>query len=254
MKAIRQLLDNIKPHVEKGGKFHFLGSSFEAFETFLFVSDKVTNKGSHIRDSIDLKRTMSIVVMAFMPALFFGMWNTGYLHFSYTGETATFWEMFFYGAMKVMPLVIVAYVSGLAVEFLFAQIRGHEVNEGFLVSGMIIPLIVPIDVPLWMVSVATIFSVVIGKEIFGGTGMNIVNPALFTRAFLFFAYPSKMSGDKVWVALDESQNIIDGFSGATALGEAAIGNQEAIPSTLEMFLGTIPGSVGETSVLAILIY
>ncbi len=256
MKAIRRILDNIKPHVQKGGKFEKFHSTFDSFETFLFVPDEVTKNGTHIRDCIDLKRTMSVVVMALMPALFFGMWNTGYLHFLSIGETnASFFDMFFYGLFKVMPLIAVSYIAGLGAEFVFAQIRGHEVNEGFLVSGMIIPLIVPIDVPLWMLAVATIFSVIIGKEVFGGTGMNIVNPALLARAFLFFAYPSKMSGDKIWITdLENGKNVVDGFSGATPLGDATANvAPSALPSTLEMFLGTIPGSVGETSVLAILI-
>ncbi|OQX99942.1 MAG: NADH:ubiquinone reductase (Na(+)-transporting) subunit B [Bacteroidetes bacterium 4572_128] len=256
MKAIRKILDNVKPHVQKGGKFEKFHSTFDAFESFLFVPNEVTKNGTHIRDCIDLKRTMSVVVMALMPALFFGMWNTGYLHFLSIGETnASFFDMFFYGLFKVMPLVAVSYIAGLGAEFVFAQIRGHEVNEGFLVSGMIIPLIVPIDVPLWMLAVATIFSVIIGKEVFGGTGMNIVNPALLARAFLFFAYPSKMSGDKIWITdLENGKNIVDGFSGATPLGDATANiDPSALPSTLEMFMGTIPGSVGETSVLMILI-
>jgi Na+-transporting NADH:ubiquinone oxidoreductase subunit B len=231
-----------------------LHSTFDAFETFLFVPDRVTSHGAHIRDSIDMKRTMIIVVISLVPPLLFGMWNTGYQHFIATGAEAGFLETFFYGFWQVLPIIIVSYVSGLAVEFIFAQIRGHEVNEGFLVTGMLIPLIVPVDVPLWMVSVSTIFAVIIGKEAFGGTGMNILNPALTARAFLFFAYPAYMSGDFVWISgLMDGEGIIDGFSGATPLANAALGDVAAIPSSMEMFLGTIPGSIGETSTLAILI-
>lgn len=256
MKALRKLLDTIKPHVQPGGKFEKFHSTFDAFETFLFVPNTVTHKGSHIRDAIDLKRTMSIVVMAMIPALLFGMYNVGYQHFLAIGQDADFWQTFFYGFLKVLPIIIVSYVSGLGVEFIFAQIRHHEVNEGFLVSGMLIPLIVPVDVPLWMVSVATIFAVVIGKEVFGGTGMNILNPALLTRAFLFFAYPQSMSGDKVWISIGNGHQAVDGFSGATPLGEALVGNiggMHAKWSFMDMFLGFIPGSIGETSTLAILI-
>ncbi len=231
-----------------------LHSTFDAFETFLFVPNKVTSQGAHIRDSMDMKRTMIIVVIAMVPALLFGMWNTGYQHFIATGAGAGFWDMLLHGFIKIFPLIVVAYASGLGVEFIFAQIRKHEVNEGFLVTGMLIPLIVPVDVPLWMVAVATIFAVIIGKEVFGGTGMNILNPALTARAFLFFAYPTYMSGDFVWISgLLKRDGIIDGFSGATPLANASLGNLEAIPSAMEMFIGTIPGSIGETSTLAILI-
>jgi Na+-transporting NADH:ubiquinone oxidoreductase subunit B len=254
VKSLRKQLDKIKPYFQKGGRFEMLHSTFDAFETFLFVPDKVTSHGAHIRDSIDMKRTMIIVVISLVPALLFGMWNTGYQHFIATGTEAAFMETFFYGFWQVLPIIIVSYVSGLAVEFIFAQIRGHEVNEGFLVTGMLIPLIVPVDVPLWMVSVSTIFAVIIGKEAFGGTGMNILNPALTARAFLFFAYPAYMSGDFVWISgLMEGEGIVDGFSGATPLANAALGDVAAIPSSMEMFLGTIPGSIGETSTLAILI-
>ena len=248
MKALRNFLDKIKPQFEKGAKFGIFGSTFEAFESFLFVSNKVTSKGSHIRDSIDMKRTMSVVVIALIPALLFGMWNVGYQHFLSLGEQADFWATFWFGFLKVFPIIVVCYVVGLGIEFAFAQVRGHEVNEGFLVTGMIIPLILPPDIPLWMVAVATAFAVIIGKEVFGGTGMNILNPALTARAFLFFAYPSNMSGDKVWIA-----EKADAFSGATPLGDALVGNIDKIPSPLEMFIGNIPGSIGETSVIAILI-
>jgi Na+-transporting NADH:ubiquinone oxidoreductase subunit B len=254
VKLLRKKLDNIKPHFQKGGRFEMLHSTFDAFETFLFVPDKVTSYGAHIRDSIDMKRTMIIVVVSMVPALLFGMWNVGYQHFIATGTDAGFLETFIYGFLQVLPIIIVSYASGLAVEFIFAQVRGHEVNEGFLVTGMLIPLILPVDVPLWMVSVATIFAVIIGKEAFGGTGMNILNPALTARAFLFFAYPVYLSGDFVWISgLLDGEGIVDGFSGATPLANAALGNIEAIPPTMDIFLGTIPGSIGETSFVAIMI-
>ena len=263
MKALRNYIDKIKPHFQKGGKWEKFHSTFDAFETFLFVPNKVTYTGSHIRDAIDMKRTMAIVVLALMPALLFGMYNTGYQHFMATGEVKTFWETFFFGFLKVLPLVIVSYVTGLAIEFIFAQARGHEVNEGFLVTGMLIPLIVPVDVPLWMLAVATAFSVIIGKEVFGGTGMNVLNPALTARAFLFFAYPSEMTGDKVWVAgLNKIHHVADGFSGSTIMGNLAQSVvdpktaqhlADKMPTDLNAFLGFMPGSVGETSKLAILI-
>jgi Na+-transporting NADH:ubiquinone oxidoreductase subunit B len=258
--VLRSYINKIKRHFEKGGKLEKLQSTFEAFETFLYVPNKVTSRGSHIRDSIDMKRAMAIVVLALMPALIFGMWNVGYQHFLATGEYKTIWENFTYGFIQVFPIIVVVYVSGLATEFIFAQIRGHEVNEGFLVTGMLIPLIVPVTIPLWMVAVATVFSVIIGKEVFGGTGMNILNPALTARAFLFFAYPSEMSGVSVWVAgLKNGNNIIDGFSGETILSQAASGNINFVNglgehyTTGDMFFGLIPGSIGETSTLAILI-
>jgi len=254
MKLIRNVLDNIKPHVEKGGKFHFFKSTFEAIEALFFVPNHVTQKGSHIRDSVDMKRTMIVVVLAVVPALLFGMWNTGRLHFLSIGEVAAFWPTFWYGFFKILPIIIVTYVVGLTIEIIFAQKRGHEVNEGFFVSGILIPLILPADVPLWMVAVATAFAVIIGKEVFGGSGMNIMNPALIARAFLFFAYPSKMSGDVIWVSgMTNNTNIVDGFSGATPLGNALVGNLDKLPSPMDMFLGIIPGSIGETSVVAILI-
>ncbi|MCD6090311.1 MAG: NADH:ubiquinone reductase (Na(+)-transporting) subunit B [Bacteroidales bacterium] len=249
MKALRNYIDKIKPNVEEGGKFHYLRSTFEAFETFLFVPRTVTKKGSHIRDAIDLKRTMFMVVIALIPALLFGMWNVGYQHNLSIGVDATLMSNFFYGFWLVVPIIIVSYVVGLGTEFVFAQIRGHEVNEGFLVSGFLIPLIVPVTTPLWMVAVATIFAVIIGKEVFGGTGMNIMNPALIARAFLFFAYPSNMSGDKVWIA-DKA----DAFSGATPLGQLMTATDKIeLPSVADAFFGFIPGSVGETSTFAILL-
>lgn len=254
MKALRRYIDKIKPNFQKGGKFGMFHSTFDAFETFLFVPDKVTQKGSHIRDAIDMKRTMTVVIIALMPAMLFGMWNVGYQHSLSIGESWTLWQNFFYGFLKVLPLIIVSYGVGLSIEFAFAQVRGHDVNEGFLVSGLLIPLIMPVNVPLWMVAISTAFAVVIGKEVFGGTGMNVFNPALLARAFLFFAYPSHMSGDKVWIAgLTHGQNVIDGFSGATPLANAAAYQIDKLPSAYDMFMGFIPGSIGETSTLAILI-
>lgn len=252
MKALRKQLDKIKPQFQKGGKFEKLHSTFDAFETFLFVPDKTTSLGSHIRDSIDMKRTMSIVVIAMIPTLLFGIWNVGNQHYLSIGEAAAFWDKVLFGLWKVLPIVVVSYATGLGIEFAFAQIRHHEVNEGFLVSGMLIPLVLPPDIPLWMVAVATAFAVIIGKEVFGGTGMNILNPALTARAFLFFAYPAHMSGDKVWIA-----EKADAYSGATPLAEATAGIESGVVnfshSFMDMFLGTIPGSIGETSTLAILI-
>ena len=254
MKALRNYLDKIKPHFREGGKFEKLHSTFDAFETFLFVPDKTTIKGSHIRDAIDMKRTMSVVIIAMLPALFFGIWNTGYQHFLSTGQQAGFWQIIGYGLQKVIPIVAVSYIAGLGVEFVFAQIRKHEVNEGYLVSGMLIPLVMPVDIPLWMVAVASIFAVIIGKEVFGGTGMNVFNPALLARAFIFFAYPAKITGDTVWIGgLSKGQGVVDGFSGATPLSKAAAGAIEQIPSLHDLFFGFIPGSIGETSKLAILI-
>jgi len=246
MKLLRDFIDKQKPHFVKGGKFEKLESTFDAFETFLFVPDKVTQSGAHIRDAIDMKRTMIIVVLALVPALLFGIWNVGLQHFISNGMTPDFWPMVGFGLLKVLPVIVVSYVVGLGIEFAFAQSRGHEVNEGFLVSGMLIPLVMPPDVPLWMVAVATAFAVIIGKEVFGGTGMNILNPALTARAFLFFAYPSEMSGDKVWIA-----EKADAFSGATPLGHLLVLDADNMPSDWSMFFGTIPGSVGETSTLAI---
>jgi Na+-transporting NADH:ubiquinone oxidoreductase subunit B len=260
MNSLRRFVDRIKPNFEKGGKFAALQSTFEAFETFLFVPNHVTQKGSHIRDAMDMKRTMIIVVLALVPAVLLGMWNTGHQNALATGLERTLLDNFWFGFLKVLPIIVVSYVVGLGVEFMFAQIRGHEVNEGYLVSGILVPLVIPVDTPLWMVAVATVFAVIIGKEVFGGTGMNILNPALTARAFLFFAYPTYMSGDKVWIeGMIKGEGIIDGFSGATALGQAAVNEPQILntsgdPMTgMDMFLGTIPGSIGETSALAILI-
>ncbi len=254
MKALRNYLDKIKPQFKEGGKFEKLHSTFDAIETFLFVPDKTTFRGSHIRDSIDMKRTMTVVIIAMLPALLFGIWNTGYQHFLSLGQQADLGQIILYGFIKVIPIVAVSYIAGLGVEFIFAQYRGHEVNEGFLVSGMLIPLVMPVDVPLWMVAIATIFSVIIGKEAFGGTGMNIFNPALLARSFIFFAYPAQITGDTIWTGgLTKGEGVIDGFSGATPLSKAASGAIDQIPSLHDLFFGFIPGSIGETSKLAILI-
>jgi Na+-transporting NADH:ubiquinone oxidoreductase subunit B len=260
MNFLRKKVDNLKPKFEKGGKFYFLHSTFDAFETFLFVPKTVTASGSHIRDAIDMKRTMIIVVVALIPCLLFGMYNTGLQHFIATGIEQEFWSMIWYGFLKILPLLIVTYVVGLAIEFAFAQIRRHEVNEGFLVTGMLIPLIVPVDIPLWMLALATAFAVVIGKEVFGGTGMNFLNPALTARVFLFLAYPNWMSGDKIWISgLMKGDGVVDGFSGETLLGQAATKGADFINgfgekiNLTDIIIGTIPGSVGETSVIAILI-
>ncbi|MFT5253937.1 MAG: Na+-transporting NADH:ubiquinone oxidoreductase subunit B [Flavobacteriales bacterium] len=257
MKPLRKLLNNLKPNFEKGGKLEKLFPAFDAFETFLFVPNHTTkSKGTHVRDAIDLKRTMILVVLSLVPCLLFGMWNIGYQHHQALGITnVSLMDNFIFGAIKVLPLIIVSYGAGLTTEFIFAIIRKHTINEGFLVTGMLIPLIMPIDVPLWMLAVATIFAVIIGKEVFGGTGMNILNPALTARAFLFFAYPSKMSGNQVWIntSTDKGQAVVDAYSGATPLGDAAAGFADKIPSIMESFIGIIPGSVGETSTIACLI-
>ncbi|MCQ2144456.1 MAG: NADH:ubiquinone reductase (Na(+)-transporting) subunit B [Bacteroidales bacterium] len=254
----RNIVDKIKPTFEKGGKLGFLHSTFDAFETFMFVPNTTTKSGAHVRDCVDIKRVMIIMVLALVPAFLFGTWNIGYQHNLAFGLGWGFWNMIWYGLVKIIPLVLVTYIIGLGIEFTSAQLNGHEVNEGYLVTGFILPLIVPVDVPLWMLAIATAFAVIIGKEVFGGTGMNIWNPALIARAFLFFSYPSKMSGDSVWVggvsrfneigkAWQAGNGIVDGFSGATPLSDPAG------YSALDMIIGTVPGSVGETSVIAILI-
>ena len=249
MKSLRRYIDKIKPNFQEGGKYVKLHSTFEAFESLLFVPNKTSQTGTHIHDAVDLKRTMSIVILALLPALLFGTYNVGYQHFIAVNEihSVDFWQIFWYGFLKILPLIIVSYVVGLSIEFAAAQIRGHKVNEGYLVTGMLIPLIMPIDVPLWMLAVATAFAVIFAKEIFGGTGMNIFNPALVARAFIFFSYPSQMSGTSVWIA-DKP----DAFSGATPLSNIALGNLN-IPSVHDLFFGFIPGSIGETSTFCILI-
>ena len=241
---------------EKGGKLWFLHSTIDAFDTFLRVPGTVTRTGAHVRDAVDLKRIMIIVVLALVPAALFGMWNVGYQHSLATGVESGLFANFWYGLLKVLPLYIVAYLVGLGIEFASAQIRNEEVNEGYLVSGMLIPLIVPVDVPLWMLAIAVAFAVLFGKEVFGGTGMNFLNPALLCRTFLFFSYPSKMSGSEVWISLRNGESLVDGVTRATPLayaneGLAAVNN--AGFSAWDLFAGTVPGSVGETSVIAILI-
>ena len=255
MKALRNYLDKIKPNFEEGGKLHAFRSVFDGFETFLFVPNSTSKTGVHIHDAIDSKRIMSMVVIALIPALLFGMYNVGYQHFLAVGQEAGFFEKFIYGFLAVLPKIIVSYVVGLGIEFVVAQWKNEEIQEGFLVSGLLIPMIVPVECPLWILAVATAFSVIFAKEVFGGTGMNIFNPALITRAFLFFAYPTKMSGDAVWVSGDSIFGLgqsVDGLTVATPLGQAATSG--SVPAfNMDMITGLIPGSIGETSVIAILI-
>ena len=253
MKALRNFVDKLKPTFSEGGKLSALHSTFEGFETFLFVPNTTTQKGAHIRDCNDMKRTMIMVVLALVPALLFGMYNTGYQHFLSLGQEAGLWECFWFGFLKVLPMIVVSYLVGLSIEFAFAQKRGHEINEGFLVSGLLIPMIMPVDVPLWMLALGTAFAVVIGKEVFGGTGMNVFNPALLARAFVFFAYTPFMSGETVWVAglgKAEAGMIADGFSGATALEQLSTTGAMNY-SICDALIGLMPGCVGETSVIAI---
>ena len=250
MKALRKLVDKVKPTFSKGGKLGFLHSTFDAFETFLFVPNTTTQHGTHVRDCNDIKRTMITVVVALIPALLFGCYNTG-IQAHLEG-----WNAFFYGLLSILPMIAVSYIVGLGIEFTVAQFRGHEVNEGFLVSGLLIPLVMPVSTPLWMVGLGTAFAVIFGKEIFGGTGMNVFNPAVLARAFVFFAYTPQMSGEKVWYSNAEwikgLFDVTDVQTGATALEQ--LSTKGEMPwSTLDAFLGFIPGSFGETSTLAILI-
>ena len=249
MNFIRKNLDKIKKPFEKGGKLEKFYPAFDAFETFLFVPNHTTKSGAHIRDAVDLKRTMVTVIIALIPALIYGIYNTGYQYFIQSGLDFTFLDAFLHGSYKILPMIAVSYAVGLAIEFGFAVYRGHQVNEGYLVTGLLIPMIMPVDMPLWMLAISVIFAVLIGKEAFGGTGMNILNPALTARAFAFFAYPTYMSGDKVWVS--EASNI-DGISGETILGALA-GGQNIDYSSMQMFWGSIPGSIAETSTLFVLI-
>ncbi len=247
--GLRKFIDKIKPNFEEGGKLYCFHSFFDAMETFFYVPNKVTINGSHVRDAVDMKRNMIYVLIALIPCFLFGTWNIGFQHFSSHGEAATLMQNFGYGLMKILPLYIVSYVVGLGIEIIFAQVRKEEVNEGFFVTGFLIPLIMPADVPLWMLAIAVAFAVIIGKEVFGGSGMNVVNPALLARAFMFFSYPSQMSGDGIWIAEKG-----DAISGATPLGTLLNGGGlEQLPSVMDMFIGTIPGSVGETSKIAILL-
>ncbi|MFO8148571.1 MAG: NADH:ubiquinone reductase (Na(+)-transporting) subunit B [Bacteroidota bacterium] len=249
MEWIRQKLDKFKEPFQKGKKLEKYAPAFEAFETFLYTPNHTTQKGAHVRDAVDLKRTMITVVFALIPALLFGMWNGGYQYLSQIQTEVGFWEAFGHGALKIIPMILVSYVVGLGLEILFAVIRGHDVNEGYLVTGLLIPMIMPIDIPLWMVALSVVFAVVIGKEAFGGTGMNILNPALMARAFAFFAYPTYMSGNKVWVS---EATTVDAVSGETILGTLAAGENVEY-SAMDMFSGVIPGSIAETSTILILV-
>ena len=251
MKFLRNKLDQIRKPFEKGQKFEKYAPAINALDTFLYVPNHTTKHGAHIRDAVDLKRTMITVVLALIPALLFGIYNAGYQHFIQLndGVLPAFMDIFLHGLWKILPMIIVSYAVGLGIEFVFAIWRGHEVNEGYLVTGLLIPMIMPIDLPLWMLAISVIFSVVIGKEAFGGTGMNIFNPALLARAFAFFGYPLYMSGDKIWVS---DASTIDAVSGETILGALASGKEVAY-SSMDMFLGFIPGSIAETSTLAVLI-
>ncbi|TFH95643.1 NADH:ubiquinone reductase (Na(+)-transporting) subunit B [Porphyromonas levii] len=268
MNSLRKYLDKIKPNFEKGGKMSALWSTFDGFESFLFVPNTTSKRGVHVHDANDSKRTMIIVVMALIPALLFGMYNVGYQHYLVTGQEVGFWATFFYGLLAVLPQIVVSYVVGLGIEFAVAQVKKEEIAEGFLVSGLLIPMVVPVETPLWQIAAATAFAVVFAKEVFGGTGYNIFNVALVTRAFLFFSYPAQMTGDSVFIrtgktfGLGGEATAIDAYTGATPLGQAGLTGNE-VPqltnaigqpiSTLDYFLGLIPGSVGETSTLAILL-
>jgi len=270
MKIIKDVFDKYKPLFDRGGKFEKLMPLFETFETLCFVPDEVTPlKGAQIRDAVDLKRMMMTVIIAMVPALLFGIWNVGHQHSLATGETMSFMQQIGLGLMVVLPIVVVSYGTGLTVEFIFGIKKGHALNEGFLVSGMLIPLVMPPTIPLWQVAVATVFAVIIGKEVFGGTGMNIFNVALTARAFLYFAYPSQISGD-VWTYLGD-KTPIDGYTGGTTLAianEVSVSNAGAVTDALattnaalsadfysfsNLFFGFIPGSIGETSTLMVLI-
>jgi Na+-transporting NADH:ubiquinone oxidoreductase subunit B len=270
LKALRKYLDKIKPNFEEGGKLHWLYSTYDAFETFLFVPNTTSKTGVHIHDARDSKRTMILVVVALVPALLLGMYNVGLQHYMAMGQDVTLLTRFVYGLIAMLPLIVVSYVVGLGIEFAMAQVKKEEVAEGYLVSGMLIPMIVPIDTPLWMVAVAVAFSVIFAKEVFGGTGYNIFNVALIARAFLFFSYPTKMSGDQVWVRTADTfgmggGTVIDGYSGATPLGQIATTDAGGFGefafrgitgeslSISDMFFGFIPGSVGEVSTFAILL-
>ena len=282
MKGLFNFLQkNVKPHFEEGGKLKRFHVVYDGLETFAFVPPHTTHNGSHIRDGIDLKRTMFMVVLALVPCILFGMFNVGHQHLLAVGEIGlndplmtSFWSKIGYGAWRLLPLIVVSYSVGLGIEFFFAAKRGHSIHEGFLVSGLLIPLIMPPNVPLWMVAIATAFAVIIAKEVFGGTGMNILNVALVTRAFLFFAYPTKMSGE-VWTAKFADSDFVDGYTGASVLGELAetVGKpietvtgavsgqawaivdklESGVYSTWNLFLGLVPGSIGETSAAACLL-
>lgn len=270
MKALRNFMEKkLEPSFKEGGKFHKFWPLYDGFATFLFVPGHVTHNGVHVRDSIDLKRTMSVVIMALVPCLLFGIYNTGYQHYLALGQTPEFGASVVYGLIKVLPIIVVSYAVGLGIEFAFCIIKKHTISEGYLVSGILIPLVMPADIPLWMVALAAAFAVIIGKEIFGGTGMNILNVALVARAFLFFAYPTYMSGD-MWVSMNDRKGyevikdgLVDGYTGSTMLGQAADASFSGTFKSVtgadignvfnDAFLGFIPGSIGETSTLACLI-
>lgn len=262
MKGLKRNIDKIKPHFDKGGKLSKFHSVFDGFYTFLFTPNETSRSGVHIHDSNDSKRTMIMVVIALLPCCLFGMWNIGLQHFMAVGDPSReFFRLFFYGFFAVLPQILTAYIVGLGIEFIVAQIRGHEIQEGFLVSGILIPMICPVDTPCWMLAVAVAFAVIFAKEVFGGTGYNFLNVALVTRAFLFFSYPSKMSGDSVFVKLG-SQPAVDSYSGATPLGQLASSSDGAVEITnvlgdplsmSDIFFGLYPGSWGETSTFCILI-
>ncbi|MBQ3535805.1 MAG: NADH:ubiquinone reductase (Na(+)-transporting) subunit B [Alistipes sp.] len=246
MKGLRKIVDNVKPTFVEGGKLGFLASFFDAIETFLFVPNTTTKKGSHIRDCIDMKRTMFFVVLALIPAFLFGCYNTG-SQVGLEGFTA-----FWYGLVRVLPMLAVSYVVGLGIEIVYAQIRKEEVAEGYFVTGFLIPMIMPVSTPLWMVALGVAFAVIFGKEVFGGTGMNVFNPALVARAFVFFAFTPQMSGEKVWFSDWKMMGATDATTGATALEQLAT-KGEMQWSAMDAFLGFIPGSFGETSTLCILL-
>lgn len=267
MKSLRNYIDKIKPNFVEGGKFSSLQSVFEGFETFLFVPNETSKRGVHIHDAIDSKRTMTVVIIALLPALLFGMYNIGYQHYLVNGVNAGFWATFLYGFLAALPKIVVSYLVGLGIEFAVAQMKGEEIAEGYLVSGLLIPMILPIETPLWQVVVAVAFAVIFAKEVFGGTGYNVFNVALVTRAFLFFSYPGQMSGDAVFIRTAKhwglgAEGLVDSYTGATPLGQVGLVDT-GVPtitdavgqplSSMDFFLGLIPGSIGETSTLAILI-
>lgn len=253
MKFLQNFFDSTRPHFQKGGRFEKWYPAFEAFETFAFVPAHTTHGGVHVRDAMDLKRTMTTVIIAMIPTLLFGMWNTGYQHYLAYGMEVTHLENFMFGFWKVLPIIVVSYAVGLGVEFVFCVMRGHPVSEGYLVTGMLIPLTMPVTVPLWMVALGAVFCTLLGKEIFGGTGMNFMNPALLARAFMFFAFPAYMSGD-IWTDLspEAGHAIVDAYSGATNL-VTFDENFRMLPSPSDMFWGFEQGSIGETSVAACLL-
>lgn len=261
MSKLKEKIDSIKPMFEEGGKYHALHSVFDGFYTFLYTPNETSKSGVHIHDSNDSKRTMITVVIALLPCCLFGIWNVGYQHHLATNECIGFFDQFFYGLWQVLPQILTAYIVGLGIEFIVAQMRGHEIQEGFLVSGILIPMICPVSTPCWMLAVAVAFAVIFAKEVFGGTGYNFLNVALVTRAFLFFAYPQKMSGDSVFVSLGGATPV-DGYSGATPLGQlaTATGNNVEVfgvngqpLDAFDFFFGLMPGSWGETSTFCILI-